>query len=102
MRCAGKTLRFCYDRLSSLLKTLEITDMDDFVPIHMVADFATLVGTYAKGFAIIIEPYDDRLPSVPDPVIQVNPHCRSLPNLKMLPAPCCPATLTAQRACCET
>jgi len=69
--CAGKTLRFCYDRLSSLLKTLEITDMDDFVPIHMVADFATLVGTYAKGFAIIIEPYDDRLPSVPDPVIQV-------------------------------
>ena len=67
MRCAGKTLRFCYDRLSSLLKTLEITDMDDFVPIHMVADFATLVGTYAKGFAIIIEPYDDRLPSVPEP-----------------------------------
>ena len=72
MSCAGKTLRFCYDRLSSLLKTLEITDMDDFMPIHMVADFATLVGTYAKGFAIIIEPYDDRLPSVPDPVIQVS------------------------------
>ena len=71
MSAAGKTLRFCYDRLSSLLKTLEITDMDEFVPIHMVADFATLVGTYAKGFAIIIEPYDDRLPSVPDPVIQV-------------------------------
>lgn len=67
----GKTLRFCYDRLSSLLKTLEITDMDDFTPIHLVADFATLVGTYAKGFAIIVEPYDDRLPSVPDPVIQV-------------------------------
>ena len=33
--CAGKTLRFCYDRLSSLLKTLEITDMDDFTPLHM-------------------------------------------------------------------
>lgn len=32
---AGKTLRFCYDRLSSLLKTLEITDMDDFTPLHM-------------------------------------------------------------------
>jgi DNA excision repair protein ERCC-2 len=25
-----------------------------------VADFATLVGTYAKGFSIIIEPYDER------------------------------------------
>ena len=85
MSCAGKTLRFCYDRLSSLLKTLEITDMDDFMPIHMVADFATLVGTYAKGFAIIIEPYDDRLPSVPDPVMQVcrcpaevQTHCKEM------------------------
>ncbi|KAK9867834.1 hypothetical protein WJX84_011959 [Apatococcus fuscideae] len=68
----GKTLRFCYDRLASLLKTLEITDMDDFTPIHLVADMATLVGTYARGFAIIIEPYDDRLPSVPDPVIQLS------------------------------
>lgn len=70
-RCAGKTLRFCYDRLVSLLKTLEITDRDDFAAIHLVADFATLVGTYARGFAIIIEPFDERLPSVPDPVIQV-------------------------------
>ena len=69
--CAGKTLRFCYDRLSSLLKTLEVTDLDSYTPIHLVADFATLVGTYAKGFAIIIEPYDDRLPAVRDPVIQV-------------------------------
>lgn len=31
---------------------------------NQVADFATLVGTYSRGFAIIIEPYDDRLPSV--------------------------------------
>ena len=29
-----------------------------------MADFATLVGTYSRGFAIIIEPFDDRLPSV--------------------------------------
>lgn len=72
-RCtiAGKTLRFCYDRLSSLIKTLEITDTDDYVPIHLVADFATLAGTYVRGFAIIIEPFDERLPSVPDPVIQL-------------------------------
>ena len=67
---AAKTLRFCYDRLTSLLKTLEVTDADDFTPISMVANFATLVGTYEKGFAIIIEPYDERLPSVPDPIIQ--------------------------------
>jgi hypothetical protein len=49
---AAKTLCFCYDRLSSLMKTLEVTDVDDFTPIHLVADFATLVGTYAKGFAV--------------------------------------------------
>jgi hypothetical protein len=34
------------------MKTLEVTDVDDFTPIHLVADFATLVGTYAKGFAV--------------------------------------------------
>ena len=49
---AAKTLCFCYDRLSSLLKTLEITDVDDFTPIHLVADFATLIGTYSQGFAV--------------------------------------------------
>ncbi|KFM24481.1 DNA repair helicase UVH6 [Auxenochlorella protothecoides] len=67
----GKTLRFCYDRLTSLMKTLEISATDDFGPIHRVADFATLVGTYTKGFAIIVEPYDERMPGVPDPVIQL-------------------------------
>ena len=49
---AAKTLCFCYDRLSSLLKTLEVTNVDDFTPIHLVADFATLIGTYNKGFAV--------------------------------------------------
>ncbi len=34
------------------MKTLEVTDVDDFTPIHLVADFATLVGTYAQGFAV--------------------------------------------------
>jgi DNA excision repair protein ERCC-2 len=67
----GKTLRFCYDRLGSLMKTLEIHNTDDFLPIQLVADFGTLIGTYDKGFAIIIEPHDDRLPSVPDPVVQL-------------------------------
>lgn len=63
--------RFCYDRLASLMKTLEIPNMDEFTPIQLVADFGTLIGTYEKGFAIIVEPYDARLPSVPDPVIQL-------------------------------
>lgn len=67
----GKTLRFCYDRLTSLIKTLEIHNTDEYWPLQLVADFGTLIGTYDKGFAVIIEPWDDRLPSVPDPVIQL-------------------------------
>lgn len=39
----GKTLRFCYERLSSLLKTLEIVDTEEYSPVSLVADFATLV-----------------------------------------------------------
>lgn len=67
----AKALRFCYDRLQVLLKTLEITNTDDYTPIQLVADFGTLVGTYARGFAIITEPYDERMPNVPDPVMQL-------------------------------
>ena len=44
-----KTLRFCYDRLQSLLLTLEITDTDEFHHIQTICDFATLVGTYSRG-----------------------------------------------------
>lgn len=65
------TTRFCYDRLSSLMKTLEITNTDEFMAIQLVADFGTLLGTYSRGFAIIIEPYDERLPHIPDPVLQL-------------------------------
>jgi DNA excision repair protein ERCC-2 len=65
-------LRFSYDRLQSLLITLEITDTDEFMHIQKICDFATLVGTYTRGFSIIIEPYDDRMPNIRDPVIQVS------------------------------
>ena len=69
----GKTLRFCYDRLASLMRTLEISSTDEYTHIHMVADFATLASTYMeRGFAIISEPFDDRMPNVPDPIIQLS------------------------------
>ena len=53
------------------MKTLEITDTDEYCPLHLVADFGTLLGTYARGFAVIIEPFDERLPHIPDPVLQL-------------------------------
>lgn len=53
------------------MKTLEITNTDEFMAIQLVADFGTLLGTYSRGFAVIIEPYDERLPHIPDPVLQL-------------------------------
>ncbi|KAK9018242.1 hypothetical protein V6N11_001220 [Hibiscus sabdariffa] len=73
-----KTLKFCYDRLHSLMLTLEITDTDEFLHIQTICDFATLVGTYGRGFSIIIEPFDERMPSIPDPILQLSCHDASL------------------------
>ncbi|KAL2939574.1 General transcription and DNA repair factor IIH helicase subunit XPD [Bienertia sinuspersici] len=73
-----KTLKFCYDRLHSLMLTLEITDTDEFLNVQTICDFATLVGTYARGFSIIIEPFDERMPHIPDPILQLSCHDASL------------------------
>jgi DNA excision repair protein ERCC-2 len=73
-----KMLRFCYDRLHSLMLTLEITDTEEFMHIQTICDFATLIGTYTRGFSIIIEPYDERMPDIRDPVIQLSCHDASL------------------------
>ena len=66
-----KMLRFCYDRLHSLMMTLEITDTDEFMHIQTICDFATLIGTYTQDFSIIIKLYDERMPDFRDPFIQV-------------------------------
>lgn len=76
-----KTLKFCYDRLHSLMLTLEITDTDEFLHIQTICDFATLVGTYTRGFSIIIEPFDERMPHIPDPVLQVGFPSPSSPRI---------------------
>ncbi|XP_030765568.1 general transcription and DNA repair factor IIH helicase subunit XPD [Sitophilus oryzae] len=64
-----KPLRFCAERLASLLRTLEITDMTDFSPIILITHLATLVSTYTKGFVIIVEPFDDKTPTVSNPIL---------------------------------
>lgn len=81
-----KPLRFCAERyffldvivllvlmlfyrLSSLLKTLEIADLADFSPLVLITHLATLVSTYTKGFTIIVEPFDDKTPTVSNPVL---------------------------------
>lgn len=64
-----KPLRFCHERLTSLLKTLEISDLTDFSPLVLVTHLATLVATYTKGFTIIVEPFDDKTPTVSNPIL---------------------------------
>ncbi|CAM9626346.1 unnamed protein product, partial [Chrysoparadoxa australica] len=66
-----KPLKFAYSRLNSLLRTLEITSLDQFNPLQDVADFATLVATYQDGFAVIIEPNGSLFPGVYEPVLRL-------------------------------
>ncbi|KNC48555.1 TFIIH basal transcription factor complex helicase subunit [Thecamonas trahens ATCC 50062] len=53
----AKPLRFTAERLASLLRTLEITDIKEYAALKLVADFGTLVATYSQGFLVLIEPY---------------------------------------------
>lgn len=48
-----KPLRFCAERLTSLVRTLELSDLDDYGSLQKVAGFATLVSTYDKGTGYI-------------------------------------------------
>ena len=64
-----KPLRFCAERLTSLVRTLELTNIEDYQPLQEVATFATLVATYEKGFVLILEPFETDTAEVPNPVL---------------------------------
>ncbi|EFX06354.1 tfiih complex helicase [Grosmannia clavigera kw1407] len=64
-----KPLRFCAERLASLVRTLELTNIEDYQPLREVATFATLVATYEKGFLLILEPFESDTAEVPNPVL---------------------------------
>ncbi|RGB34175.1 hypothetical protein C1646_760892 [Rhizophagus diaphanus] len=63
----AKPLRFCSQRLTSLIHTLELSDLDEYYALHKVAAFATLVATYATGFLLILEPFENE--TVPNPIL---------------------------------
>ena len=70
----AKPLKFSYSRLTSLLRTLQVSNLDDFNALTDVADFATLLATYSEGvakFAIIMEPNGSSIPGAVEPVIQL-------------------------------
>jgi len=64
-----KPLRFCAERLTSLIRTLELTNIEDHRSLQEVATFATLVATYETGFLLILEPYESDTAEIPNPVL---------------------------------
>lgn len=67
-----KPLRFCAERLRSLLRTFQISDITSFSAITKVCNLATIISTYVRGFCLIIEPFDDRTPNVSNPVMTLS------------------------------
>jgi len=67
----AKTLKFCYERLRSLLNTVRVTNLDEFTPLTLVADFCTLVGTYWDGFIVITDPWPEAT-GIYDPLLQLS------------------------------
>ncbi|KAL0583013.1 hypothetical protein ABG067_007073 [Albugo candida] len=65
-----KPMKFCYTRLNSLLRTLEITKLEEFQALTDVANFATLLATYADGFMLIVDPLDNAS-GAHDPVLHL-------------------------------
>lgn len=63
-----RPLRFCAERLQSLIKTLELHRLDEHAALQKVAGFATLVATYERGFLLILEPFETDNATVPNPV----------------------------------
>ncbi|CAF0855109.1 unnamed protein product [Rotaria sp. Silwood1] len=64
-----KPLRFCSERLRSLLRTLETRDIHMYQPLMLLCNFATIISTYTKGFTLIIEPFFDSKSTVYNPVL---------------------------------
>ncbi|EPX74439.1 transcription factor TFIIH complex subunit Rad15 [Schizosaccharomyces octosporus yFS286] len=65
----AKPLRFCAERLNSLVRALQIAAVDDFQSLQQVATFATLVSTYERGFVLILEPFETENATVPNPIL---------------------------------
>eukprot|EP00920_Eleutheroschizon_duboscqi_P006534 GHVT01015475.1.p1 GENE.GHVT01015475.1~~GHVT01015475.1.p1 ORF type:complete len:456 (-),score=70.68 GHVT01015475.1:608-1975(-) len=65
-----KALQFFYDRLKSLMNTIQLTEVEEFGPLVLVADFCTLVGTYCQGFIVITDPYPEA-EGLYDPLLQL-------------------------------
>jgi DNA excision repair protein ERCC-2 len=63
------SLKFACTRLNSLLRTVQVSDVDECTPLQLVADFVTLMATHPQGFLIILEQLNATVPHAQlDPV----------------------------------
>ena len=67
----AKTLRSFSLRLRSLLNTLKIVDVDQFVPIAKVCEIVSLAATHSRGFAVLVDPYPE-MEGVYDPQLELS------------------------------
>jgi DNA excision repair protein ERCC-2 len=67
----AKTLKSFSLRLRSLLNTLKIIDVDQYVPIAKVCEICSLAATHARGFAVLVDPYPE-VEGVYDPQIELS------------------------------
>ncbi|GME74773.1 unnamed protein product [Ambrosiozyma monospora] len=65
-----KPLRFCSERLALLVRTLEVSEIEEFTALKDIATFATLVSTYENGFVLILEPFETENATVPNPILR--------------------------------
>lgn len=65
-----KPLRYCTERLNSLVRTLELTNLEEFGAVKDIVTFATLVSTYEQGFMLILEPFETEQATVPNPIFR--------------------------------
>ena len=68
---ADATIRFSAERLTSLVRTLELTNIDEHYALQQVVGFGTLVASYEKGFMLILEPYETEHATVPNPIFHM-------------------------------
>jgi DNA excision repair protein ERCC-2 len=67
----AKTLKSFSLRLRSLLNTLKVIDVDQFVPIAKVCEICSLAASHARGFAVLVDPYPE-VEGVYDPQIELS------------------------------
>ncbi|KAI9292133.1 DNA repair helicase [Neoconidiobolus thromboides FSU 785] len=64
-----RPLKLSSERLASLVRTLELSDLEDYIALQKVAEFATLVASFDKGFLLILEPFETDTATIPNPIL---------------------------------